>query len=443
MSGIALIAQQRGFKVTGSDLKESRYSRILCDEGVGVVYRQVAENITDDIDIVVISTAIPENNPELLAAREKNIPVWPRARMLAALGTDRKTLAVAGTHGKTTTSSMLATSLDRLGAEPTFLIGGLVNGYGSNAKEGNGDYYVVEADESDGSFVFLSPFVALVTNIDRDHLDHYEGIDEIKEAFRDFMKVVPAQGAIVVCADCSYISDALPSEIEGRAVVTYGFSEDAHVRVIPLDEKRFEVLFPDGEKVQLQLRCNPGNHNMCNAAGVLAVLDFLGYERERAARAVASFDGVKRRFEFVGEVNGITIIDDYGHHPTEIQATLKAAAALGYRRVHVLFQPHRYSRTQAFAQDFGAAFIDADSVFLLDVYAAGETPIPGVNGRYIADTISAIEPDKPVTFIPHRADAADILADQLMPGDLIITMGAGDVTLIGPQLLNVLRDRER
>jgi UDP-N-acetylmuramate--alanine ligase len=443
MSGIALIAQNRGLKVTGSDLKESRYSRILSDAGVEVVYRQVAENITDDIDVVVISTAIPKNNPELVAAREKDILVWPRARMLAELGVGHKILAVAGTHGKTTTSSMLATSLDRLDADPTFLIGGLVNGYGSNAKEGDGDYYVVEADESDGSFVFINPFIALITNIDIDHLDHYDGIADIQEAFRDFMKAVPAEGAIVVCADCPNIGGALPREVEGRTVITYGFSPDAQVHITSLDERCFEVLFPDGERVELQLTCNPGRHNMCNAAGVLAVLDFLGYEKSQAVEAVAAFAGVRRRFEFVGEVNGITIIDDYGHHPTEIKATLKAAAALGYRRLHVLFQPHRYSRTQAFVQEFGVAFADADSVFILDVYAAGETPIPGVNGRYIADTIAAIEPEKPVTFIPHRADAVDVLADELMPGDLIITMGAGDVTLIGPQLLNVLRERER
>lgn len=442
MSGIALIAHRRGFAVTGSDLKESRYTDALVQAGISVYYGHDAAHVTDDIDAVIISSAVPDANPELVAAREKGIAVWPRARMLALLGQGLQTIAVAGTHGKTTSSSLLATSLDRLGDDPTFVIGGMVEGYGTNARAGAGEHYVVEADESDGSFTYLAPHVALITNVDEDHLDHYGSLANIQDAFRAFADAVPAEGAIVACIDSPHVAPALPEAIAGRTVITYGFSPEAQVRVEAEDASRFAVTFPEGDRVSLELRSNPGRHNMCNATGVLAVLGFLGFDHERSARAVSQFAGVRRRFDLVGQAHGITVVDDYGHHPTEIKATLAAATEQGYERVIVMFQPHRYTRTQALADLFSTAFADADALYVLDVYAAGETPIPGVNGKLVADKVASTEPDKPVSYIPHRSDAVDAVIDSLKPGDLVITMGAGDVTLIGPQLLEALEDRE-
>lgn len=441
MSGIALVAHQRGIDVTGSDLKESRFSRALSKAGIGVVVGHSPDNIADDsIEVVVTSTAIPASNPELIAAREKGIEIWPRARMLAQLGLGRKTIAVAGTHGKTTTSSMLATTLDRLEQRPTFLIGGIVDGYDSNAQAGSGEYFVVEADESDGSFTYLDPSVALITNVERDHLDHYADIEEIHQAFFTFLSALSIDGAAVVCAESPGLYDLAVAT--DRRVITYGYSDDADVRCIPGERGVFSVRFSNGQTVDLRLDASPGWHNMLNGTGVLAVLYFLGYDICDCAEALAGFSGVRRRFDRIGEAGAVTVIDDYGHHPTEVKATLQAASELGYRRVHVLFQPHRYSRTQALASEFGTAFDKADTATFMDIYSAGETPIPGITGKTLVDAVRMHDPAADVCWISRRSELASFMASRADPGDLIITMGAGDVTAIGPQIIEALGQKD-
>lgn len=446
MSGIALVAHERGMRVSGSDLRTSKYTKELSDAGVPIFIGQKAENIdeADKPDVVVISTAIPATNPELARARELGIPVWHRSEMLAYLGRGLKTLAVAGTHGKTTTSSMLATTLDRIGAEPSFLIGGMIDGYPTNAHSGAGDYYVIEADESDGSFVHFSPYVAIVTNIEADHLDHYGTLEAVEQAFVDFMSLVPEEGAVVACAEDPRVIEL--ANQAGRRVVSYGFGEDCDVRCELTGASgigsAFTVTFADGRCVTAHLDANPGRHNVLNATAVIATLEVLGYDPQQAADALSRFSGVRRRFDRIGEEAGVTVVDDYGHHPTEVAATIKAARTLGFRRVHVLFQPHRYTRTEALADQFAEAFDDADDVTFMDVYSAGEPPIPGVSGKTLVDALLDRNPRKPVCYLPHRVDVVPYLCKKARPGDLVITMGAGDVTTIGPLLIGALAGPE-
>ncbi len=445
MSGIALVAHERGFAVSGSDLRESRYTKELSDAGVTVFIGQKAENISaDDLpDVVVVSSAIPEKNPELVRARELGIPVWHRSQMLAYLGRGLKTLAVAGTHGKTTTSSMLATTLDRLGADPSFLIGGMIDGYPTNANAGSGDYYVIEADESDGSFIHFSPYVAIVTNIEADHLDHYGTLANVEAAFVDFMSLVPEDGAIVICGDNPHLPELAAQA--GRKVITYGFDQGCDAVCTLTGHSgigsAFTVKLPSGAQVSAHLDSNPGRHNVLNATAVLATLDFLGYGPEEAAQAVSGFSGVRRRFDHVGDVDGITVVDDYGHHPTEVAATINAAKALGFSKVHVLFQPHRYTRTQALAREFAGAFDAADDVTFMDVYSAGEAPIPGVTGKTIVDAVLDRNPRKQVCYLPHRADVVPYLSGKVKGGELLLTMGAGDVTAMGPLFISALAQK--
>lgn len=441
MSGIALVAHARGMQVSGSDLKETRVTQNLVHSGIEVFIGQSPENVEGkDIDVVVISSAIPQTNPELMTLEERGVPVWPRARMLAWLGRGKKTLAVAGTHGKTTTSSMLATSLERLGADPTFLIGGNVDGYNTNALAGTGEYYVVEADESDGSFVYLDPYVALITNIEEDHLDHYANLQAIEDAFMDFAGGHSGDGAIVICGEKPHLPQI--ARATGRNVISYGFDSacDVVCSNVSHDGVRmmFDVTLKDGTKVPMQLLANPGRHNVLNATAVLTTLCFLGYTASEAAEAISAFSGVRRRFDFVGRTDGVDVVDDYGHHPTEVAATIGAADELGYKHVHVLFQPHRYSRTQALARQWGEAFDGADSVTFMDVYSAGEAPIPGVSGKTLVDSVLTHNPRASVAWMPHRSDVAPYLANRLHPGDLLLTMGAGDVTTMGPIVLDAM-----
>ena len=437
MSGIALVAYKHGIHVTGSDLKESRYMRALLSEGIEVKVGHEPANVSDPtIEVVVVSTAIPANNPELIEAQRIGIPIWPRAKMLAHLAKGKRTLAVSGTHGKTTTSSMLASSLDRLGAEPTFLIGGVVDGYDSTACAGNGEFFVVEADESDGSFLFLDPEIEIITNIEADHLDHYADLDEIERTFADFMAKLVPDGIAVVCAHSPGLVELAKSS--GRDYYSYGLSGNANVRCLVHDDKSFAVIFKDGQSVQLQLPVSPGTHNMLNATAVMATLDLLGYDRVRSAEALGMFSGVRRRFDRIGEAAGVTVVDDYGHHPTEIKATLQAARTLDFKRVHILFQPHRYSRTQAFIGDFGTAFDLADTVTFMDIYSAGEAPIPGVNGNLLVDAVLKHDPKADVRLVERRASVPQVMAELALAGDLIITMGAGDVTVMGPLILEQL-----
>ena len=435
MSGIALVLASRGARVTGSDLKESRYSRALEAAGVAVAIGHAAENLGDP-EVVVISSAIPETNPELAEARRRRLPVWPRAKMLAHLAGERATVAVAGTHGKTSTSSMIATMLSKMGLEPSFLIGGEVDGFNTNAVDGSGPHYVVEADESDGSFLHLAPSVAVITNVEADHLDHYGTLERVEETFCEFMERILPEGTLVICGDDSRLVEL--AESSTRRVVTYGFSASCDIvcRVLGTEGigVRFEVAAP-GEGTVESLTQVPGNHMVSNAAASLAVAWALGLDLQSAAVALAQFSGVRRRFDLIGEVAGITVVDDYAHHPTEVRATLAAASELGFSRVVALFQPHRYSRTAALSLDFANAFSAADAVVLMDVYSAGEAPVPGVSGKSVLDDLLRLHPRSHSAYLPHRADVVPYLASRVRSGDLVMTMGAGDVTAVGPELV--------
>ncbi len=444
MSGIALVLHQRGYTVTGSDLKASRYTRPLVREGIDISIGHSAATI-DRVapEIVVISSAIPETNPELVRARELGIEVWHRARMLSYLSRGSVTILCAGTHGKTTTSSLVATMLERLGQSPTFLIGGVIDGYETNGNSGEGPYFVAEADESDASFLYLDPNYVIVTNIEADHLDHYGTLENIEKTFCQLMASIPDDGCLVVCGESPHVVELARSC--GKRVVTYGFGPENDVRCEVergTGVNSFYVTLPDGTRHHLHLDHNPGDHNCLNASAALALADVLGLPAAEAAEALSGFMGVHRRFEFVGEAAGVRVVDDYGHHPTEIAATLKAAAGQGFGHIRVVFQPHRYSRTQALAEEFGPAFAAADEVVVMDVFSAGETPIPGVTGRALAKSIAKKVPSAKVRYMSNRHDIVDQLVADALPGDIVMTMGAGDVTMLGPAIVEALRAKE-
>ncbi|QWT18044.1 UDP-N-acetylmuramate--L-alanine ligase [Collinsella sp. zg1085] len=444
MSGIALVLHERGYAVSGSDLKTSRYIRQLTHAGLPIHIGHEAPTI-DEVhpDVVVVSTAIPDTNPELVRARELGIPVWPRAKMLSVLSQGSKTIAIAGTHGKTTTSSMCATMLDRMGNDPSFLIGGIVEGYDTNGRNGSSEYFVCEADESDSSFLYLDPDVVVITNVEADHLDHYSSLEEIEETFCTFMGLVGETGTVIVCGDDQRLRELAART--GRRVVSYGFAEDNDVVVHEHPHEGglasyFEVVFDKDERYELSIKSNPGRHNMLNATASLVVASVLGVDVHAAAVALSSFDGVRRRFTQVGVVGGITVVDDYGHHPTEILATLKAAKRLPFEHVCVVFQPHRYSRLEALCDDFATSFIDADELILIDVFPAGEIPIPGVTSKMLADCVQALYPHKSVRYVAERGQLMQAIAEHTHAGDLLITMGAGDVTTVGPEFIEWLEE---
>jgi UDP-N-acetylmuramate--alanine ligase len=441
MSGLARVLHERGQVVTGSDMRHSRYAAALADMGVPVAIGHDAANLGDP-EIVVVSSAIPESNPELAEARRRGLTVWPRARMLAALAGDQLTVAVAGTHGKTSTSSMAAAALIAAGEDPTFLIGGELTGLGGNARCGSGRYYVVEADESDGSFLLLDPYCAIVTNVEADHLDHYGSFEEIVETFTRFLAHVHPDGVAVLCADDPVLR-RLASVLE-RRVVTYGRAADADVRLVsfaPTESgSEFMVGLPDGCEVACAVG-TPGEHMALNATAVLAAAWALGIDLEAAARGIAAFAGVKRRFEEIGSVAGVRVVDDYAHHPTEVRATLEAARAATGGSVWVVFQPHRFTRTAALSREFGEAFGAADRVVLLDVYSAGEAPVPGVSGKTVVDALLRSHPRTRLAYFPHRSATASYVAERARPGDLVLTMGAGDVTTLAPEIVRALSER--
>jgi UDP-N-acetylmuramate--alanine ligase len=453
MSGIALVLHERGVGVTGSDLKASRYVRELERAGIPVSLGHSAAHI-DAVhpQVVVVSSAIPETNPEVVRARELGIDIWPRAQMLSALSCGRTTVAVAGTHGKTTTSSMVTVMLDGMELAPSFLIGGIVEGYDTNGKNGAGQYFVAEADESDGSFLYLNPQVVVVTNVEADHLDHYGTIEALEATFVEFMASVGSEGCVVVCAnDVRALALAKQAQAQsGSRLLTYGSAAVApqadfvctpHITSGVLGTSA-TVAAPGGRELTVSLAANPGEHNLLNATACLAVASALHLDLEAAATALSTFKGVRRRFTHVGDAAGVTVVDDYGHHPTEIAATLKAAANLGFGRVVVAFQPHRYSRTQALTSEFGEAFDAATQLYVLDVFSAGETPIPGVSGKSVVNAVVAHNPAAHVTYTPTHHEVIERLAQDLEAGDLLITLGAGDVTQVGPLVLERLRERE-
>ena len=444
MSSIALVLHERGYAVTGSDLKSSYYVRELEAAGIQVILGHEARTIDNvNPDVVVISSAIPESNPELVRARELGIEIWQRAKMLSALSENRRTVAVAGTHGKTTTSSMVATMLDNMKLEPSFLIGGIVEGYNANAKNGAGDIFVAEADESDGSFLYLNPDIVVVTNIEADHMDHYSSLEEIEDAFVKLVKSVGTKGCAVVCGDDEHLVKVIKRS--RRKVITYGLSESCDYVCVPgrptgTVKTRCKVKTPSGETVSVTINSNPGIHNLLNATAAIAVAEALGEDAKDAAKALSKFKGVRRRFTHVGDVCGITVVDDYGHHPTEVAATLTAAKGLGFKRIVVVFQPHRYTRAVALAEQFSHAFAQADVLYMMDVFSAGEMPIPGVTGKSLAAQVRRAGHDTQVSYAGKRRSLIKKLMEECREGDLLITMGAGDVTGVGPDFIEQMRD---
>jgi UDP-N-acetylmuramate--alanine ligase len=433
MSGIAEVMHNLGYKVQGSDMAEGYVVQGLRDKGIAVHIGQKAENL-GDAAVIVTSTAIKRGNPELEAALERRIPVVRRAEMLAELMRLKSTVAVAGTHGKTTTTSMVAALLDAGGVDPTVINGGIINSYGSNARLGASDWMVVEADESDGSFLRLDGTIAVVTNIDPEHLDHYGSFDAVKDAFVEFVENVPFYGAALLCLDHPEVQGIIP-RLRDRRVVTYGFSAQADVRgvnVTPIPGgNRFETIVRnrDGttrsiEGIELPM---PGRHNVQNALAAIGVALEVGIDDATIQQGFAKFGGVKRRFTKVGETGGVTIIDDYGHHPVEIRAVLSAAREGVENRVIAVVQPHRYSRLGDLMEEFQQAFNDADMVYVAPVYAAGEAPVEGVDAEALVEGIKRRGHRSAATIAD--ADALAItLAGVTKPGDMVVCLGAGDIT---------------
>ena len=435
MSGIAEVLVNLGFQVAGSDLKEGPATERLRSLGITVHVGHDARNI-QDAQVVVISSAVKRDNPEILAAHAAKIPVIPRGEMLAELMRMKYGVAVAGSHGKTTTTSMVAQVLSQGGIDPTIIIGGKLGTIGSNAKLGKGPFLVAEADESDGSFLMLTPTIAVITNIDREHLDHYKDLDEIKEAFVAFGNRIPFYGSVFACIDCPHVAAILPRL--RRQVRTYGTNPQVDLRALDIRQ--------DGCRTHFKVRAYgkdlgafslgvPGDHMVLNALATIGVALEMGLEREIIHASLASFTGADRRFQKRGERKGVLVIDDYGHHPTEIAATLEAARK-GYpdRRIVVAFQPHRYTRTQALLEAFGSAFFNADVVVITDIYAASEPPIPGVSGQSLVDEILA-HGQREAHYVPRIEDLPKALDALTVPGDLLMTFGAGSITNVGPQFL--------
>jgi len=433
MSGIAEVMHILGYKVQGSDVADSYVIEGLRERGIPVIIGHDPANV-DDAAVVVTSTAIKRGNPEVEAAYERRIPVVRRAEMLAELMRLKSTVAVAGTHGKTTTTSMIAALLDAGGIDPTVINGGIINAYGSNARLGSSDWMVVEADESDGSFLRLDGTIAVVTNIDPEHLDHYGSFEKVKDAFVEFVENVPFYGAALMCIDHPEVQTLIP-RLRDRRVVTYGFAAQADIRgdnVAP---------FPGGNRFDVQVRDRhgevrtiagvempmPGRHNVLNALAAIGVALELGMDDATIASGFARFGGVKRRFTKVGEVEGATIIDDYGHHPVEIRAVLAAAREGAEGRVIAAVQPHRYTRLRDLFEEFKGAFNDADIVYVAPVYSAGEEPIDGVNADALVEGLKELG-HRAVAKVDGAEDLALQLRDVAARGDMVICLGAGDIT---------------
>jgi UDP-N-acetylmuramate--alanine ligase len=435
MSGIAEVLLNLGYRVSGSDLRRSLLTERLAARGARIAEGHAAENVAE-VHVVVTSTAVRRDNPEVVEARRRGIPVIPRAEMLAELMRLKYGVAIAGSHGKTTTTSMVALVLDRGGLDPTVVVGGRLGVLGSGARLGKGDFMVAEADESDRSFLKLTPTIAVVTNIDREHLDTYRDLADLQDAFVGFLNKVPFYGACVLCLDDAPVQDVLP-RVE-RRVVSYGLSPQARVsaRDVALGPKgsSFAVALDDHSLGPLTLAV-PGAHNVANALAAVAVGLDLEIEFSAIRAALESFTGVDRRFQVRGEAGGILVIDDYGHHPTEIRATLDTLRRrAGSRRTVVLFQPHRYTRTRALWDEFCRAFLQSDLLLLTDIYPASEEPIPGVTAEALAQAISE-RGHRQVFWVGDLKSAADRLAEETREGDVVLTLGAGSVWTVGEELL--------
>jgi UDP-N-acetylmuramate--alanine ligase len=441
MSGIAEVLLTLGYKVTGSDLSYSDTVRRLEELG-GKIFIGHQDSNVGEAQVVVISSAVSPTNPEVVAAQARPIPVIPRAEMLAELMRLKYGVAIAGAHGKTTTTSMVATVLAQAGLDPTMVIGGKVNALGSHARLGRGDLLVAEADESDGSFLKLSPSIVAVTNLDREHLDHYGTMERVQDSFVEFINRVPFYGLAVLCADDDRLRALLPRIV--KRYQTYGLKEqmgnppDVFASDVALKqgESEFRVRFRDRNLGPFRLSV-PGIHNVSNALVAIAIALELDVATDLIRKGLSAFTGVERRFQRRGEKSGIMVIDDYGHHPTEIRATLAAAKQGWNRRLVILFQPHRYTRTRDLLEEFTHAFDQADVVFVTDVYPAGEAEIPGVTGETLADAIRAAGHPS-VTWAGRKDQLAERTRPLLQSGDMVITLGAGDIWKVGPELLERL-----
>jgi UDP-N-acetylmuramate--alanine ligase len=437
MSGIAEVLLNQGYGITGSDLKLSPVTERLASLGARIFEGHRTEHL-DAADVVVTSSAVKPDNPEVEEARRRQIPIIPRAEMLAELMRSKYGITVAGTHGKTTTTSMVATILQHAGMDPTVVLGGRLNSLGSNAKLGTGDFMVVEADESDRSFLMLSPTLAIVTNIDEDHMESYRDVEDLKNAFIQFVNKVPFYGAVILCLDEPNVQSIIPSI--KRRIISYGFSGQADLHILsPIHQgfhSQFQLRYRGEMLGQFQLSI-PGKHNVLNATAAAAVGLDLGLEPENLRTALESFGGADRRFQVKGRANGIIVIDDYAHHPTEVKATLEAARSLGDHRIMVIFQPHRYTRTRYCFEEFARSFYQADVLILPEIYPAGEEPIEGVTSARLVESIKAYG-HKNACYIANPSEIVAQLQSELEAGDLVITMGAGNVWRIGEDLLQRL-----
>jgi len=448
MSGIAEVLLNLGYKVSGSDLKTSAVTQRLAGLGASTFEGHRAENIAG-AEVVVTSSAISAENPEVTEAHKLHIPVIQRAEMLAELMRLKYGVAIAGMHGKTTTTSMVAAVLAAGGLDPTVVVGGRVDAMGSNARLGKSQYLVAEADESDRSFLKLSPILSVVTNIDREHMDCYRNMRDVKRTFLDFMDRVPFYGMIVACNDDPLLRRLLP-EVQ-RRTVTYGTKRGSDF-MIKIDEanresapdprphSRFRVSYRKKDLGEFTLHV-PGVHNVLNATAAIAVGIGLDVPADAIRSGLDQFRGVDRRFQLRGRSAGVSVIDDYGHHPTEIKATLSAARQCGFSKIHVIFQPHRYTRTRDLMNEFTTAFADADTLYVLDIYAASENPIEGISGEVLAQQI-ADKSGKPVRYVSSLPEAVNSATAGAQEGDMILTLGAGSVSQLGPQLLDKLKERE-
>ncbi|MFH1689302.1 MAG: UDP-N-acetylmuramate--L-alanine ligase [Candidatus Eisenbacteria bacterium] len=441
MSGIAEVLLNLHYVVSGSDLRRSETTDRLTSLGARVNYGHDAANI-EGADVVVVSTAVARDNPEILAARARLVPVIPRVEMLAELMRMKFSVAVGGTHGKTTTTSLISAVLSVGGLDPTVVVGGKISSMGTGARLGASEYMVAEADESDGSFLKLSPTLAVVTTVDEEHLDYYSGLDEIKSAFTRFANSVPFYGCSIVCLDQENIQSII-GDIE-RRVITYGLASQADVQAIGVEasgELTSFTVVAGGEELGRVVITMPGLHNVYNSVAAVAVGLELGVSFGDITEALRSFEGIARRFDIRGEAGDVLVLDDYGHHPVEIRTTLSAAAARWNRRLVVLFQPHRYTRTQKLLEEFGRSFYDATVLFVAGIYAASEEPIPGVSGANIVE-VARRHGHRDADYVEDLGALYERAMTVIRPGDVVVTLGAGDIYKVGERILASLRKRE-
>jgi len=435
MSGIALVLHRRGYTVSGSDLKASRYVTLLEEEGIPVHLRHSSRNLHTP-DVVIVSSAIPPENPELKEARRRGIPVVQRAQALAWLMEGHRGIAVCGTHGKTTTTSMISRVLLEAGLDPSFLIGGELNDLGSNARHGEGRYLVCEADESDGSLLHLGPEVAVITNLELDHHSHYQHLDEVVEVFLRLISKLPPQGRLVFCADDRRLA-GLAAGVSHVPVTGYGLAGgDYQARELTLFHQgsRFEVWRRDHRISRVELAV-PGLHNILNTLACFAALSELGISPGIISSSLKSFSGAARRFQWKGERRGVSVVDDYAHHPTEVKATLRAARTGEWKRIVAVFQPHLYSRTLYLQNELAEALTEADIAVVTDIYGAREDPQPGVTGKLVVNGMLRRNPRSPVVYLPRLGSVVEYLEAVTQPGDLVLTLGAGDIHRVGERFL--------